>query len=88
MDVPQTQFIDREVGIPVVQQRQVPTVRTVWKTLEIPRVQLLDKVVNMPVAVQRQVPMVQRVQKTLSKCRSCSSSQVQQGSDPASAVLE
>ena len=65
VDVPQTQFIDREMVIPVVQQRQVPTVRTTWKILEIPPVQLLDKVVNMPVAVQRQVPMVQCEQKTL-----------------------
>ena len=35
VDVPQTQFIDREMFIPVVQQRQV--VQTVQKTLEIPQ---------------------------------------------------
>ena len=50
---------------PVVQQRQVPTVQTVQKTMENPQAQFLDEVVGMPVVVQRKVPMIQRVQKTV-----------------------
>ena len=50
---------------PVVQQRQLPTVQTVKKTMENPQAQFLDEVVGMPVVVQRKVPMIQRVQKTV-----------------------
>ena len=48
-----------------MQERQVPTVQTVQKTMENSQAQFLDEVVGMPVVVQRKVPMVQRVQKTV-----------------------
>ena len=72
-EVPRTQFIDRVVNIPVVQQRQ----EVVQKIVEMYRYStngangsedrggytaVLDKVVDMSVVVQRQVPMVQMVQ--------------------------
>ena len=50
---------------PVVQQRQVPIVQMVQKTMESPQAQFLDEVVGMSVVVQRKVPMIQRVQKTV-----------------------
>merc|ERR1712209_380195 len=53
------------VDIPVVQQRQVPTVQTVQKTVEVPQLQFIDKVVDIPVVAQRQIPMVQTVEKTV-----------------------
>ena len=76
-EVSQTQFIDRVVNIPVVQQRQ----EVVQKIVEMHRFStngangsedhgdytsaVLDKVVDMSVVVQRQVPMVQMVPKTV-----------------------
>ena len=52
LKVPQTQFFFRVLDIPVVTQRQVPTVQTF--TLQ---VQFLE-VVDIPAVVQRQVPAV------------------------------
>ena len=63
-----TQFIERLVDIPVLQQRQAPTAQTAQESMEMSQEQFLDKVVDMPVVVQRQVLMVQTVQKTL-ECR-------------------
>ena len=76
-EVPRTQFIDRVLNIPVVQQRQ----EVVQKIVEMHRFStngangsedrggytsaVLDKVVDMSVVVQHQVPMVQMVQKTV-----------------------
>ena len=76
-EVPRTQFIDRVVNIPVVQQRQ----EVVQKIVGMHRFStngangtedrgdytcaVLDKVVDMSVVVQHQVPMVQMVQKTV-----------------------
>ena len=63
-DAPQLQFTDRIVDVPgVLQQRQVPTVQTVQKSVEVPQVQFLHKVEDMPVVVQRQVPLVQTVRR-------------------------
>ena len=35
-------FVDRVVGVPVVMQRQIPTIQTVRKTGKFPQVQFLD----------------------------------------------
>ena len=64
VDVPQTQFIDRAVDVPVFMQRQVPIVQKVQKIEEVPQVQSTDNVMDVPVDMQRQVPAVQVVQKT------------------------
>merc|ERR1712135_84199 len=65
MGVPQLQFIDKVVDIPVVAQRQIPMVQTVQKTIEIPQLQYVDKVVDVPVVQVVQVPQVQIVEKTV-----------------------
>ena len=52
LEVPQIQLIDEVVDIPVVSQRQVPTVLSF-----VLQVQFLE-VVDMPAVVQRQVPAV------------------------------
>merc|ERR1711945_20320 len=65
MGVPQVQFIDKVVDIPVVAQRQIPMVQTVQKTIEIPQLQYVDKVVDVPVVQVVQVPQVQVVEKTV-----------------------
>ena len=62
---------DMIVDVPVVVQRQVPTIQTVQKTLEVSKVQFLDRVVDVPVVTQRQVPQ-ERIQERIGgKSRSC-----------------
>ena len=46
--VPQLQFSDNVVDIPVVAQRQIPMVQSVQKTIEILQLQYIDKVVDVP----------------------------------------
>ena len=65
VEVPQVQFIDKAMDVPVVMQRQVPTVQKVQKTAEVPQVQFIDKVVDAPVIMKRQVPAIQVAQKTV-----------------------
>ena len=69
VEVPQTQFIDKAVDVPVIEQRQVPIVRKVQKTVEVPQTQFINKVVDVPVHMQRPVPAVQVVQKTAEATR-------------------
>ena len=47
------QYIDKIVDVPIVVQRQAPTVQTVKKTVEVPQVQFLGRVVDVPVVVER-----------------------------------
>merc|ERR1711881_625512 len=64
VDVPQVQYVDKVVPVPVQKQRQVPMIQTVQKTVQVPQVQYIDKIVDVPVVKQRQVPMIQKVQRT------------------------
>ena len=50
------QYIDLIVELPVVMQCQIPTIRTVQRTVEMPQVEFLDPAVDVPVVVQRQAP--------------------------------
>ena len=50
-------IIDRIVCVPVVMQRQVPTIQTVQKTVEVRQVQFLDSVAELLVVMQRKVRM-------------------------------
>ena len=51
LEVPQTQYLDRVADVPVVWQRQVPTIQTV----EIP-VSIVPQLMNVTVVVHRQAP--------------------------------
>ena len=50
------QYNGKTVHVPVVKQRQVPTIQAVLEAEDLPQVQLLDRVVDVPVVRQRQVP--------------------------------
>ena len=65
VEVPQIQFIDKAVDVPVIVQRQVPIVRKVQKTVEVPQALSTDEVMDAPLTMQRQVPAVQVAQKTV-----------------------
>ena len=49
VEVPQLQFSDNVIAIPVVAQRQFPMVLSVQKTIEILQLQYTDKVIVVPV---------------------------------------
>ena len=46
---PLVRFTDRVVDVPVVAQRQVPSIPNVQKTVEVPQIQYVDKIVDAPV---------------------------------------
>ena len=48
--------LHKTFDVPVVAQRQVPTIQTTQRTVAVPRVQFLDRVVDVPVVMQRQAP--------------------------------
>ena len=56
VEVPQVQYIDKIVDVPVVAQRHVLTSQSVQKTVEVSQVQFPDRVVGVLVMMQRQVP--------------------------------
>ena len=65
VEVPQIQYEDQIVQVPVQKQVQVPVVQKVQKTVKVPQIQYEDEIVQVPVTKQVQVPMVQKVQKTV-----------------------
>ena len=63
--IPESQFTDKVVDIPVVAQRQISTVHVEMKTAENPQLQIPDKMIDVPVVVVEQVPHVHVVEKTV-----------------------
>ena len=62
MEIPQVQFLDKVVDLAIVEQRQVPMVLTVQRSVEIPQVrqlQFIDKFANILVVSKRLIPKVQ-----------------------------
>merc|ERR1712093_912611 len=55
--------IDKVVDVPVVRQRQVPSVQKVQKYVEIPQIQYVDKVIDVPMTKTIEVLSVQTVEK-------------------------
>ena len=64
IDVPQLEFTDKVVDIPVVAQGQVHVNRNVQKTIEISQLQCTDDVVDVPVVSVVQAPLVHVVAET------------------------
>ena len=64
IDVPQLEFTDKVVDIPVVTQGQVHVNRNVQKTIEIHQLQCTDDVVDVPVVSVVQAPLVHVVAET------------------------
>ena len=53
---------DAQERADLTNQRQVPAIQSVQKTVEVPRVQYIDKVADIPVDVQRPVSTIQAAQ--------------------------
>ena len=64
IDVPQLQFTDKVVDIPVMAQGQVHVNRNVQKTMEILLLRCTDDVVDIPVVSVMQAPLVHVVAET------------------------
>ena len=58
-EIPQVQYIDKIVDVPVATQGHVLASQTVQKTVEMPQVQFLDRVLDASVVTQRHVPQEQ-----------------------------
>ena len=53
-EVPQVQFIDKVIDIPVINERQMSMMNQVQKTVEVPRVQFIDRLVDDPAVMRRE----------------------------------
>ena len=52
VEVPQAHFTDQVVGVPVVMQRQVPTVSKVQISVKVPQARFIDSTVDVPVVLR------------------------------------
>ena len=64
-EIPELQFTDKVLDIPVVAQRQIRMNQEVQKTIEIPQLQVADKVVDVPVLSVVRAPLVLVMAKTV-----------------------
>ena len=62
-DVPQIQYVDKIVEVPVQKQRHVPVIQKVPKIVEVPTLEFVDHVVHVPITQHRHVPVLQTVKK-------------------------
>ena len=53
MEVPQVQYIDKIVDVPVVAQRQVSTIQTVQRTVEVPQQRIHERLVEETIVMHR-----------------------------------
>merc|ERR1719223_1900824 len=63
VEVPQVEFVDTHVHIPVHKQRHVPMVTVSQRHVEVPVVQTVEKIVDVPVVRQVDVPHVTTIEK-------------------------
>jgi len=63
VDVPQVEFIDTHVHVPVMKERQVPAVTKVQRPVEVTVIETVEKIVDVPVVKQIEVPQVQTIEK-------------------------
>merc|ERR1712036_77859 len=59
------QYIDRVVDVPVVKQRQVPSIQRVQKPVSVPIIETVEKIVDVPVIKQVEVPQIQTIEKVV-----------------------
>merc|ERR1712110_1262463 len=62
-EVPQIQFVDNHVHIPLQKHRHVPMIQKVQKTVEVPVIETIEKVVDVPVVKQIEIPQIQTIEK-------------------------
>ena len=65
VEIPELQFTDKVVDVPVVAQKQISMTLTVQQNIEISQLQVDDKMVDVPVMLVVPVPQVRIVKKTV-----------------------
>merc|ERR1711972_906949 len=63
VDVPQIQFVDNHVHIPVQKHRHVPMIMKIQKPVEVPVLETVEKIVDVPVIKQVEVPQIQTIER-------------------------
>ncbi len=65
VDVPQIEYEEQIVEVPVQKHVRVPMIQKVQKMVEVPQIEVEEKIVEVPVQSHVQVPMIQKVQKVV-----------------------
>merc|ERR1719188_1646867 len=65
VEVPQVEFVDTHVHVPVQKQRHVPQVVPVQKHVEVTVIETVEKVVDVPVVKQVDIPQIQTIEKVV-----------------------
>ena len=65
VEVPQMQYTDRIVGVPVVTQRRIPTVQTAQRTVEVPKIVSHDKIPQRTAEQVMDIPIHQVVEEII-----------------------
>merc|ERR1719456_1927391 len=63
VEVPQIEYVDNHVHIPVHKHRHVPMVSVAQRHVEVPVIQTVEKIVDVPVVKQIDVPHVTTIEK-------------------------
>merc|ERR1719281_2376624 len=63
VQVPQVEYVDNHVHVPVHKQRHVPMVSVTQKHVEVPVIQTVEKIVDVPVVKQIDVPHITTIEK-------------------------
>jgi len=62
VDVPQIQWVDKVIDVPVIKQVEVPCIKKVQKHVEVPQIKWVDQKMDVPRIKKVPVPSVQTVQ--------------------------
>merc|ERR1719254_187943 len=63
VQVPQVEYVDNHIHVPVHKHRHVPMVSVAQKHVEVPVIQTIEKIVDVPVVKQVDVPQVTTIEK-------------------------
>merc|ERR1719504_397183 len=63
VDVPQVEYVDNHVHIPVQKHRHVPVIQKIQKPVEVTVIEAVEKIVDVPVVKQIEVPQIQTIEK-------------------------
>merc|ERR1719183_1422329 len=63
VEVPQIEYVDNHVHIPVHKHRHVPMVSVAQRHVEVPVIQTVEKIVDVPVVKQIDVPHITTIEK-------------------------
>merc|ERR1711972_223682 len=63
VDVPQVQYVDNHIHIPIQKHRHVPMIQKIQKPVEVPVLETVEKIVDVPVIKQVEVPQIQTIER-------------------------